>query len=202
MEGQKTNPLAQALSPSAILGAFGFLSFSRDVISWQQDLLTWLDAWRAFTHLVTDYLFGWIPPLINLPFPGWAHDYLALSVIIFGATTRSILFRYREFSRNPERYGRQDGLFSSLMRGLIGSLIWPIQFLFQLLSLYYFITTKDNVEKIDYNSLPPPTNRLQLIQQQVDSSMWIRKNSTVMFFSSFVWAAIIIAINYTLLFAQ
>jgi hypothetical protein len=106
-------------NPFVILGAFGLLSFTHDAVPWRPELLSWLDGWRRVTRTVTQCLFGWIPPLLLLPFPGWAQDYLAMGLICAASW----------FTASVQAYFKSAHILKSGIDLRFARLLFPISFL-------------------------------------------------------------------------
>jgi hypothetical protein len=106
-DGSATNLIWAAVSPTGLLGALGLLSFTRNVVQWRAPLAVWLDEWRAVTHSVADYIFGWLPRLLNLTLSDLAHDYLAMGLIV--GTSNACRFIANKYSEAMDRHNRLCG---------------------------------------------------------------------------------------------
>jgi hypothetical protein len=177
---EKRDPFGLAYRQvGAIFGAFGFLSLLKDLLEWQRNIRVWLDAFRAFTRPIASFLFGWIPALIHLPFPGWAKDYLTVGTITALATMRGFgsLDRLRK-AHEESKDSPANLALGYLILVVVASIVllfmatvgWVVMFYTLLL---YFT-----------NRLGPAGNR-----------------SMRVFLSVYIYAAAIIVINYVFIAA-
>jgi hypothetical protein len=67
-------------------------SYLRDAAEWYPDFLMALDAFRAFTRPIAQFLFGWIPALFHLSLTGAAKDYLTVGTIVLSAYVRTVAY--------------------------------------------------------------------------------------------------------------
>jgi hypothetical protein len=153
----------------------------RETLQWQHGLLEVLNAFRAFTRPVATFLFGWLPALIRLPFPGWVKDYLTVGVVTALALVRVIAKLTGDWRRV---------IASILMRPMVYVAVfgvcfvfWPVFVIVALLfyvitSLPFFVKRAENKE--DFTAL---------------------KGGSELFFSVYIYTAAIIIINYVFIFA-
>lgn len=106
-------------TPFALLGAVGLLSLVRELLQWQEQFAYWIDAWRAVTRPVWDFLFGWILSYFDLPFPEWVKDYMSFAVISFGMSIRAQKNGVFDYG------GRSEVLWTLF----ISFFLWPAMFL-------------------------------------------------------------------------
>ncbi len=78
---------------STFFGAFALLGQIKDfnLVSWQENFAAWIDSFRALTHPVVTYLFGWIASYFGWSFPAWIKDYLIVGFVTAGASFRMIV---------------------------------------------------------------------------------------------------------------
>jgi hypothetical protein len=97
---EKNDPLGIAIRQfGAIGGAVSLVNLVKDSLEWQHAIGKWLDAIRAFTRPVATFLFGWIPILLHLPFPGAVKDYLVVGVITALALFRALIVEEKETTK-------------------------------------------------------------------------------------------------------
>jgi hypothetical protein len=195
--------------PFVILGALGLLSFAHDAIPWRHDLLGWLDAWRMVTHTVTQFLFGWIPPLLHLPFPGWAQDYLAMGLICaaswFMASVQAYLTSAHILKSGIDLYFARFMFPICFLVTVV--LLWPAAILVYLLDRQRLVQYDKSIDhryvcyaySEFYMWTEPARQRWESYELNLNNSL---KNRPLMFFASSVLAALIVAINYALQFVR
>lgn len=155
--------------PMAILGALGLLSLAEDLLQWQQQFQTWIDAWQAFSRPAVQFLFGWLLYFWPWSPPDWSLDYLAMGTIVFCSLIRTfvvvIMPVFLEYSKE-QSYSERFGML------VIGPIVWiPIVLLlWPIIVLCYPIMLYLKRETVAYNAAR-------------------------VFLESFIWAALIIAIN-------
>jgi hypothetical protein len=156
--------------PFAIIGAFGLLSFAHDSITWQTDVLSWIDAWRHVSRPIVQFIFGWIPSCIHMEVPSFAKDYLSVGLVIASATVRAA-------SHNAERFGIHYYFIVPFVI-LFWSIIWPYWMSIALIRI------AGNFIGASFGD-DPETAELQTARAQV-------------FFEFVLWAAVVVAINFAL----
>jgi hypothetical protein len=114
----------------ALVGAIALLNLLKDFLAWQQNFSMWLDAFRSVTRPVASLLFGWMPALVHLSFPGWAKDYLTVGEItaLTALRARSAVLGGLGFrvTRAPGAPHAVLGYLQSAARLLILSIVlWP-----------------------------------------------------------------------------
>jgi hypothetical protein len=155
--------------PMAILGALGLLSLAEDLLQWQQQFQTWIDAWQAFSRPVAMFLFGWLIDLWPWELPEWTLDYLIVGSIVYASFVRTILFVSIPNSLHekhiPYLYIWCFTIFGAFIFLPLISIAWPISVIWYPIVLYS--------------------------QKRQASS-----KAAQIFMESLIWAAILIAINY------
>jgi hypothetical protein len=158
--------------PFALLGALGLISLVQDLLQWQEQIGLWIDAWQAVTRPIIQFLFGWIPALLKWPFPWWAQDYLTLSLISAGAFVRAaVVTNIDDFNRRLTD-DKLSVYIGLTLFYIFAIFIWPVAVVFKVI---------------------PDLARSYKSNKEI--------SGTLVFLETFVWAALIIAINYALLFA-
>jgi hypothetical protein len=76
---------------AAVFAAISFLGLLKNLnaLVWQKTISKWIDVYQSFSRPVASFLFGWIPDLFGLHFPGWLKDYVIAGVIVFLALVRA-----------------------------------------------------------------------------------------------------------------
>ena len=77
---------------SSIAGAVGLASLFRDIVAWKAFFVDLIDAWQKIARPISDFLFGWIFRLIDVPFPVLLQDYLMISIILTGGIVRMCVY--------------------------------------------------------------------------------------------------------------
>lgn len=166
--------------PFAILAALGMLNLARDAIQWNDSVLAWIDAWRALTRPTEEFLFGWFPAWLHLRFPNSAKDYISMSAITSTCLFRSFAVRLSPNPQTGARIVRMYGIeaelsifdFETIQEIFQGALVWPMTIMYvTAVAIWNFAHKEDKGDGIDPR----------------------------IFFESFVWVAIILAINFALL---
>jgi hypothetical protein len=204
MADAKSNPILVIFNPFAISGALSMLSFAHEAIPWHQDIQTWLDAWHHFTHAGTGFLFGWLPALLHLQFPEWAHDYLAMGVISAIAQYRAInaLQAHRLLKKYNYPFNEYRDFYISLFfKFILRILIWPrdAAVTIVLTTIRLFPRSRAYL-KLRYPVYPEHINEapkvwLDLFHFRADL---VANSSELNYYSSLTWIFFIIAINYAL----
>ena len=162
--------------PFAILGAFGLLTFAHDVVHWNEYVLSWLDAWRTVTRVIISCTIGWVFDQLHVHFSNDAKDYVAMGALVFGAMLRAAN------ADNMIGYGDRIiyKIFAIIIILVCGVIMWPMT-----LTAYAFI------------GFAQIANKTWLVKIPDDFKRGVPLD---VFFESFIWAAIIIGINYALLY--
>ena len=171
--------------PMAILGAIGLLSLAEDLLQWQEQVQTWIDAWQAFSQPVVSFAFGWLVNLLPFDPPSWWTEYAAMGIIVSASYGRFIYeIEVGQFQRStynnildteikwyiPERKSLLFYTLHSLMRIPYSVIFWPIV-----------------VVKVF--RMWSEANGMYRMTRGFDHPVRF-------FYESFVWAAVFIAINY------
>lgn len=163
--------------PFAIVGALGWLGLIHQLIPWQAQLGLWIDAWRWASSAIAHFLFGWL--VVRLPFnlPSWWTDYITIGVLILGALVRTFKDpRYEEVEIDAPDRPLTINEAINISIPVIGSLfLWPI-FLPMLVLIFW---SSGN----EYGSYSDQTKRV----------------FRDVFLESFIWAGLILALNFVLL---
>ncbi|MEL7464843.1 MAG: hypothetical protein AAFN79_12290 [Pseudomonadota bacterium] len=133
----------------------------------EENIYQTLEAWRAVTRPIWDFLFGWIFDLVGLRLPWWVKDYLTMGLIAGFA-----LFRVID---KPADEKRMSFLTTAAVI-LITLLTWPVSFLLQLIFSSYLV-------------LPVRSD------DETKRGVELGKES-IIYFRAFVIAIVFIAINY------
>jgi hypothetical protein len=191
----------------AILGALGLLSLAEDLLQWQDQFQTWIDAWQAFSRPIAMFLFGWLANLSPWELPDWWMDYIAMGIIVSASSARSItIFDIYD------KYNNNLGIFPIFPNVAYASSVetnrnkindnssaWisyrNTHYLAQLIYAPYVIVTWPVQINIFVMLIPFSWHILKL-RSHPDNNIGFQKRATIIFFNSFIWAAILIAINY------
>lgn len=142
MPEDKNDPLGIAVRQLlAIAGAFSLIGLIKDMLTWQHDVGLWIDAFRAFTRPIVTFLFGWIPAIFNISFPGLAKDYLTVGLVCLSAFARSLI--YQGASRKD--IGDIYDILGIAILVFVSILLWPIVLL--LTPFWYFISSSDDNDR-------------------------------------------------------
>ncbi len=166
--------------PMAILGALGLLSLAEDLLQWQDQFQTWIDAWQAFSRPVAMFFFGWLIDLWPWNLPDWVLDYLIAGSIVAISLVRaqviatySNYYSYLKLSKSSGLSFNRSMLNNFVIAQFVFIALSPLVILFWPLSIIYCLYLYSFRAQNDFD-----------------------KNALMVFFESFIWAALLIAINY------
>lgn len=101
--------------PFALLGAVALLSLAQDLLTWQENINTWLNAFQAVTRPIWDFLLGWFFEWVGWEFPCRVKDYLTVGVVMSGMSLRTRIYSM----------GRPS-LMWACSESLLVTFLWPI----------------------------------------------------------------------------
>ena len=78
-------------APFAFLGAMGIFSIVGNFMTLEENIYQTLEAWRAVTRPIWDFLLGWMFDWIEWEHKWLLKDYLTLAAVTFGATVRTFI---------------------------------------------------------------------------------------------------------------
>ena len=185
----------------------------KNVITIQEDMLILVEAFHAVTHPVWDFLLGWLFLWLNLDFPWWLRDYLTLGVISVAANTR-MLFAIG---------AKGKVMFDATARKAVHQSIflfplWPLAWFAFLGNTRLLTDAKDSslfvkvlksiggfgnklfpiIASESAKRFDPKTITVEEVDEVVDAVKQELHDSSVVFFEFFLWAIILIAVNYAL----
>lgn len=163
--------------PVSVMGALGLLSLAGDLLQWQDHLGEWLAAWGIFSGLVASLLFGWLVERLPWALPSWWPDYVTIGLIVAGAMFRSGMPRARSLIEDDRTF-RGRVVQAAVIGTPFWTVAWPVA---TALMTYLFVRSLSFRE-----------------EAAIRETQWIRDQAAI-FFEFFLWAALIIAINYGLL---
>jgi hypothetical protein len=174
--------------PMAILSAIGMLSLAEDLLQWQEQFQTWIDAWQAFSRPLALFLFGWLNNILPWALPYWWTEYVTMGMIICGILVRAWFFLFGESYRQRRSNRLRENSIArndvdidhiksfSLISLFFVLFVVPVVIFWPFALIFAFILISRDEGLIDYS-----------------------KDLINIFVESFVWAAVLIAINYALL---
>ena len=163
--------------PFALLGAFALLALPRGLIEWQEDIGTWIEAFRSVSQVLWDFLLGWL----QLEIPQIIKDYLTIGLVGGGALVRGGI---------ETNDGKNNTVGAKIMVSItiisISLFVWPfILFLYLVTFITTVIIGTDYIDQFEHESRK---ERRELVRRR-----------SIIYFETFIYAAIIIAVNYALL---
>ncbi|MEQ1713836.1 MAG: hypothetical protein ABL908_20900 [Hyphomicrobium sp.] len=174
-------------SPLAILGALGFVSLLKGVMQLHEDVLYVVNGFQAVTHPIWDYTIGRFVELSSL----WK-SYLTMGLIVEGASLRAALAEidktvpltipFIPLDPIPARAANRLFTILSVVLSPLFVPIWP--WTLAAACYRYFVAKRYP------RGWPQFLSRIS--SQQSD----------MIFFEFLVWAALIIAFSYALIFAD
>ena len=151
-------------SPFIFISMLGLLSFTKAIVTWQEDLRVMLDVYTTVSNFIWGFLFTWLENWLSFEMPAFGKDYFLMMIITGGAWYRS--------GGQPKEL-EPPGLLIEL----IWILLWPIF----IVGVLIFVCQQ------------------VFFKEERDIAM---QKHVMIFVESFIWAFIIIAINYALLFTS
>ena len=182
-------------TPFAIMGALGIFGFAADVTQIDENMQVLVNAWRDVARPVADFLFGWNYRLFEMEMPSWVKDYLAAGLIVSGMSMRG----FRAMFRDATGLGALVMLPSAQVVlivpfTLLGLLIWPLYLvLFSYMGRKVMIDIQHHIERQKLDGAPP--NRIAVSERELKGM----RDFLFAFYETFVYALILLALNYWLL---
>ena len=207
-------------APGGILGGLGLVSLLSGAIELHSGIQKIVTGYQSVTQPVWSFLLGWLFEWLNWRFDSWMKDYLTMGVIVGAAAWRSDLVETRAEKHEPTSLAARIGLFLSCI------VLWPS---WMLLYLGFYASNSDamveealqerkNAHLDRVKSAAEVANKaehkiaglLYLAATQAEnpkkddlvSNVRNFKAQTRAFFEFILWAFIIIAISYGLIFAK
>lgn len=189
----------------ALLGAIGLLSLVSGFLAIDEGIKDWLDAWKSITRPIWDFLLGWAFSLVDWTLPNWAKDYLTVGIIVHGmrirafrvATQHDAVIAGRFWSRYSERAKeifrdtqRSRSVPEKLAALTSDVLFWPLAVGNDIAIYQPVILPKfKHLHPIDSTAA-----KARDMNWKSGKAFWIAYTTTL------IWFAILIALNYALLF--
>ena len=173
-------------APFVLLGVLGIFSVVGTFLSLEENIALTLEAWRAVTRPIWDFLLGWAFELFSYDVPWWLKDYLTVGLVtcsmVFRRLTTSIRDAWRlsigfeVFDKSKSREYVSRVLIRNAHRFLLNMLLlWPwIWFK----NLY---RSKARIEKMD--------------KREIEAD----RKQRFIFIETLVYALILISVNYVLI---
>ncbi len=182
-------------APFALLGAVGLVSLASGAMQLEQNIADWLAVWKAITRPIWEFLFGWIFAWIGIEMPWWLKDYLSMGAIFSGMILRMRFFRWHlvntgkmetlnirvlSFEVSEAKKGQWARFYFGdlVLRMVFNFFFWPLEIAFRFMRFRRFYLDK---------TMSADVRSMILGSYQI-------------YFETFFFALIIIAINYALIF--
>ncbi len=189
----------------ALLGAIGLFSLTSGFLTIDDGIRDWLNAWKSITRPVWDFLLGYLFAWIGWTVPNWLKDYLTLGVIFGsmrfraqrimirndGEITHKFWYRYSEQARDIIRdIHRKKPIKEHVWKWLVSIIFWPRQILTDFFIHRFLIMPRlKMLQPIDEVAAEAKAMNMASFREYWQT-----------YFSTFVWFAILISLNYALLF--
>ncbi|MFC7291481.1 hypothetical protein [Hirschia litorea] len=176
-------------APFVVLGAIGLVTLSSSFIDLHQSIVDWVTIYQTISHALWDFLLGWVPKFTGWELTKWAKDYMTAGVIVSSAA-------YRTFSK----FGK-DML---ILMCVLAFVCWPM-FIYVLVWEFWFKRDTDG-----YNPFLREIPDLVMNVSEEDMSYDFYythykgqvKSLGLLFFETFIYAALTIAVSYGLMFSS
>ena len=176
------------------MGAIGIFSFVSGLIELADGVQDWIDAWRAITRPIWNFLLGWFFEWSNWQFPWWLKDYLTCGLVNSGMVIRTYFY-------DPPFKVRSDrSRILHVKKWYLLCIGWWI-FLPKYRKLYKgklkttLFILYSSPAFILFWPINIASHALQLL---IPNDSLNGVVSSRVYFETFIWALIIIAINYAL----
>ncbi len=169
-------------APFTILGMMGLFSIVGNFMTLEENIHQTLEAWRSVTRPIWDFLLGWLLEWIGWELSWWIKDYLTMGVIVVSAQGRGV-------KNDPDWQETWDSRIMLLLVGALLIPVWPLIFVFIVRSFY--------VLRLGARAI----HLGELADMDVDPELAASNNSlkqrNMIFFETFIFAFMLIAINYS-----
>ncbi len=189
----------------ALLGAVGMFGLASGFLTIDQGIQDWLNAWLHITRPVWDFLLGGVFDWFGWTLPNLLKDYLTLGVISASMRHRArrvimrndativhkFWYRYSDEAKDAVRkFHRPKSLLNHAWTWINNILFWPLQTVTDF-AIYRFIILPrfKYLEPID-----------KVAAEAKEINMASSRDYWQTYFATLVWFAILLAINYALLF--
>ncbi len=173
-------------APFTILGMIGLFSIVGNFMTLEENIYQTLEAWRSVTRPIWEFLLGWLFEWIGWEMPWWVKDYLTMGAIVAGAQGRGAKI-------DPD--WQDTWLFRSGTLIVLALMIpvWPLIFV----SLFWsFKAMLRSARAIRLSELADVE-----VDPELTASNDRLKQRNMIFFETFIFAFILIAINYAFVFS-
>ncbi len=173
-------------APFTILGMMGLFSIVGNFMTIEENIYQTLEAWRSVTRPIWEFLLGWLFEWIGWEMPWWMKDYLTMGAIVAGAQGRGTKI---------DLDWRDTWLFRIGTPLILALMIpvWPLIFV----SLYWsFKALLRSARAIRLSELADVE-----VDPELTASNDRLKLRAMIFFETFIFAFILIAINYAFVFS-
>lgn len=203
-------------TPFAIFGAFGLLSLSTGsgVLQVDSNIEAWIIIWKSITRPIWETIFWPIETITNYTIPKPILDYLSMGFVFCGMSIRAAIIsetinRQRVFSSYPgdrrlPPFLTRDELLRIFLRSAITSfLFWPFILVFLLIRTIVIMSKPSGFEGSEAEYTGPYADRIgRDLGFERREALNFREvvSATKIYWETFTWFVIVIAINYALLF--
>ena len=201
------------------MGAVGILGFASNVTQIDESMMMLVDSWQSIARPLTDFMFGWLFALLGVQMPVFAKDYLAVALVVCGALYRTDYVIHVDFytsGSDPQKhaigFSRSSGLFGraasiywkGLAKSFAASLLWPYVVLERIWTLNHEVrlsrtNSRSTLEDVS-GGIEGRIHVTYSPRRSFAVAFEMAKLRRFVFAETFVYALILLAVNYWLLF--